>query len=199
MDLLKGDLRIAPPEPSPPLVIGLTGPNASGKGEVAKFLAAHRFAVHSLSDVVREAAGTAGLAPTRDNLIATGIRMRTEQRPCALARTILPRLRGRGVVDSIRNPGEVEVLRGLPRFVLLGIDAPQALRFERSLLRGRTGDGATLEEFARKEARENSTTVAGQQLVATLALADIVIGNDGSLDDLHRRVREALARAGVIL
>ncbi len=166
---------------------------------MAKFLGDHGFGIHSLSDAVREAATQFGLDHTRDSLIATGVRLRSEGGPGALARRILPRLRGRDVVDSIRNPGEVAVLRTLPRFLLLGIDAPQALRFERSLRRGRIGDGATLVEFARKEALENSTTEAGQQLLATLALADIVIDNDGSIDDLHRKVREALARARITL
>ncbi len=148
---------------------------------------------------MRDEATRCGLSHTRDNLIRVGVELRSEGGPGALARKILPRLRSREVVDSIRHPGEVAVLRTLPRFALIGVDAPQALRFERSLRRGRVGDGATLEEFARKEARENSTTEAGQQLLATLALADIVVDNDGTLDDLHRRLREALARAGVAL
>jgi dephospho-CoA kinase len=160
---------------------------------VAKFLAARGFAVQSLSDVVRDEATRRGLDHSRDSLIRVGVELRIEGGPGALARRILPRLRRRAAVDSIRNPGEVEVLRTLPRFVLLGIDAPQALRFQRSILRGRLGDGATLEEFARKESRENSTTEAGQQLLATLALADRVINNDGTIEDLHERTRRALA------
>ena len=160
---------------------------------MAKFLAARGFAVHSLSDVVREEAARRGLDHSRDSLIRVGVELRTEGGPGALARRVLPRLRGRAVVDSIRNPGEVEVLRTLPRFVLLGIDAPQPLRFQRSLRRGRLGDGATFEEFARKEARENSKTEAGQQLLATLALADPVVDNDGTIEDLHARTCLALA------
>jgi dephospho-CoA kinase len=190
---------LSPRSPETPIVIGLTGPNASGKGEAAKFLAGHGFAVRSLSDVVREEAARRGLEPTRDNLIRVGVEIRSLEGPGALARRILAGLGPRAVVDSIRNPGEVAVLRTLKHFLLLGIDAPQALRFERSLRRGRTGDGATLAEFARKEARENSTTEAGQQLVATLALADALVRNDGTIDDLHRKVRDALERAGVAL
>jgi dephospho-CoA kinase len=181
------------------LAVGLTGPNASGKGEVAKHLAGLGFAVHSLSDVVRDTATALHLEHTRDNLIATGNRLREEGGPGALARRILERLTGPSVVDSIRAPGEVEVLRTLPRFVLLGIDAPLALRFDRSLRRGRVGDGATLEEFARKEARENSRTETGQQLQRTLALADVIIDNDATLQVLHERVRTALATLGVAL
>jgi len=141
---------------------------------------------------VREEATRSGLDHSRDNLIRVGVEMRTRDGAGALAKSVLPRLTGRSVVDSIRNPGEVDVLRGLGSFVLLGIDAPQEMRFDRSLRRGRVGDGATLEEFASKERRENSTTVAGQQLVATLALADVLIENDGTIAALRGKVRRAL-------
>ena len=182
------------------MVIGLTGPNASGKGEVARFLASYGFSIHSLSDVVREAATAAGLGHTRDTLIAIGVRLRQESGPGALAERILGRLVGRAVVDSIRSPGEVTVLRAArPGFVLLGVDAPLALRFERSVLRGRTGDGSTLEEFAIKEKRENADTEMGQQLQRTLALADRVVLNDATLEDLHDRTRAALAGLGLSL
>jgi len=167
---------------------------------VAKFLAERGFVVHSLSDVVREAATAAGLPHTRDSLISQGVRLREQGGPGALAQRILGRLAGHAVVvDSIRSPGEVAVLRTLPRFVLLGIDAPIALRFERSMRRGRTGDGTTLDEFASNEARENSKTELGQQLEETLALADRVVLNDATLEDLHERARRTLRELGVNL
>lgn len=164
---------------------------------MARFLAGRGYAVHSLSDVVREAATAAGLAHTRDNLISMGVRLREAGGPGALAREILGRLEGRAVVDSIRSPGEVAVLRTLPRFVLLGVDAPIGLRFERSARRGRTGDATTLDEFARQEARENSSAEAGQRLDETLALADRVLRNDATLEDLHELTRRVLGELGV--
>jgi dephospho-CoA kinase len=166
---------------------------------VAKLLAAGGFAVHSLSDVVREAATAAGMEHSRDNLIAVGVRLRSEGGPGVLARRILPRLSGRDVVDSIRHPGEVEVLRTLPRFILLGLNAPLALRFERSIARGRLGDGTTLEEFSRKEARENSDSATGQQLESTLRLADLCISNDGTIADLADRLAAALGTLGATI
>lgn len=150
----------------------------------------------SLSDIVREAATAAGLELSRDNLIATGVRLREEGGPGILAERILPRLTGPTVVDSIRGPAEVAVLRRAPGFVLLSIDAPVALRFERSRLRGRLGDGATLEEFGAKEARENAATESGQQIRRTMALADRTILNDGTLADLDARLRAALEALG---
>jgi len=151
-----------------------------------------------LSDVVRDEATAAGLEHSRDNLIAVGVRLRSEGGPGVLAQRILPRLSGRDVVDSIRHPGEVEVLRTLPRFVLLGLDAPLSLRFERSVSRGRLGDGATLAEFSRKEALENSDSEAGQQLEKTLHLSDHRITNDGSIADLAARLAAALGDLGMV-
>ena len=149
--------------------------------------------------MVREAATAAGLEHTRDNLIAVGVQLRSQGGPGVLARRILPRLSGRDVVDSIRHPGEVDVMRTLPRFILLGLDAPLPLRFHRSISRGRLGDGATLEEFSRKEARENSDSTSGQQLEKTLRLADVCVINDGTIADLAARLTAALGDVGMTI
>lgn len=166
---------------------------------MAKFLSARGFAVHSLSDIVREAAAQSGLEPSRDNLIATGVALRAAEGPGVLAARILPRLASRAVVDSIRGPAEVAVLRTLPAFILLGVDAPMPLRFERSVLRGRLGDGATLQEFERQEERENAGSETGQQLRRTLALADRVLVNDGTISDLHARAQALFRDIGLDL
>ena len=74
------------------IVIGLTGPNASGKGTVAELLQKRGFGLHSLSDIVREEARAAGLTTGRDHLIVTGNRLRREGGAGVLALRILPRL-----------------------------------------------------------------------------------------------------------
>jgi dephospho-CoA kinase len=85
------------------------------------------------------------------------------------------------------------VLRSVPRFVLVGVEAPAELRFERSRRRARPGDPETFEEFLARERQENSADPAGQQLAATFALADRVLVNDGNLDALRVRVDDLLA------
>ncbi|HEV8374998.1 MAG TPA: AAA family ATPase [Candidatus Polarisedimenticolia bacterium] len=179
------------------ICIGLTGPNSSGKGEVARFLGENGFSLHSLSDVVREEATLRGLDHTRENLIRTGTSLREEFEAGVLAQRILPRLTSRSVVDSIRSPGEIQVLRTLPGFRLLGIDAPLELRFERSRRRGRAGDGETIEDFLRKERLEKATHGPGQQLDVCFSLADRIVQNDGSLEELRQRVKEILAEGGI--
>ena len=180
------------------LVLGVTGPNAAGKGEVSDYLRTWGFAVHSLSDIVREEAAARGLPPEREHLIRIGTLLREQGGLGVLAERLLPRLDGWDVVDSIRNPAEVETLRKVPGFVLIGVDAPAELRFARSRLRARPGDPESFAEFAAKEKQENSSNPAGQQLRATFALADRVIDNNGDLDLLHRNVDALLRSLGAV-
>jgi dephospho-CoA kinase len=175
------------------LILGLTGPNAAGKGEVAEFLARNGFRVHSLSDIVREEAAALGLPPEREHLIRIGTRLRREGGPGVLARRILPRLGDRDVVDSIRNPAEVEELRRIPHFVLLGVSAATETRFDRALARNRPGDPRSLEEFRAREEQENTSDPNAQRLEATFRLADRVLANNGDLKRLHQAVERLLA------
>jgi dephospho-CoA kinase len=182
-----------------PRLIGLTGTNAAGKGEVARFLGARGYAYRSLSDVLRAELARRGLEATRDNLIRVGNELRAVHGADVLARRAAADLGagqtggpGRVVVDSIRNAAEVAYLRGLGNFLLIGVDAPVEIRFERARLRGRNESAATLEEFRAKEAVELRGDETGQQLEACLRLADILIINDGTLEALGRKLEEAL-------
>lgn len=175
----------------------MTGPNAAGKGAVCRFLATLGFEVRSLSDVIRKEAARRDLPPEREHLIRLGNEMRKTGGPGVLAAGILGELGQRAVIDSIRNPAEVAVLRGLHRFVLLGIRAPVELRFARSIQRARPGDPLTLEDFEAREEQENSSDLAAQQLDATFALADHYVDNDGDLGQLDGKLRHLLDKIGV--
>jgi dephospho-CoA kinase len=175
----------------------VTGPNASGKGAVCGFLQALGFEIHSLSDVIREEARRRDLPPERGHLIRLGNELRERAGPGALAKGLLEKLGRRAVIDSIRNPAEVDVLRGLPRFVLVGVRAPVELRYARSLERARPGDPKNLDDFKAREAQENSSDIASQQLDATFALADHYLDNDGDLDQLGARIERLLEQIGI--
>jgi len=173
------------------MIIGLTGRNASGKGAAAEFLCTKGFAFHSLSDVIREEVNRMGLEVSRENLIAAGRRMRAEHGTDFLAQQILQRLEpGQNyVVDSFRHPDEVSVFRDRPDFSLLAIRAESETRFSRIRQRARENDPQTMEEFLALEEEESSSDVKeGQDLTATEALADFVVGNDSGLNTLHARL-----------
>ena len=173
------------------MIIGLTGKNGSGKGVVADLLIARGFVFHSLSDVIRREIQKSGEAITREKMIAVGKSLRHEGGIGVLAQKILPEISdGKNhVVDSIRNPGEVTVLKTLPDFILLSIEADQQTRFERCRVRARENEPTTLAGFIHLEDQElHSADPAAQQLVATAGLADAVIQNDGGMKELEEKL-----------
>jgi len=179
------------------MIIGLTGRNAAGKGEVARYLQSRGFHYYSLSDEIRDEIRRQNLDVTRERLIETGNALRGRYGPAVLAERVLSRIAPdrNYVVDSIRNPAEVEALRHRKDFVLLAVEAEQAVRFERSSQRAREGAPATLEHFAAEEQRElASSDPAAQQLVATRGLADVVVHNDGTIEELHRELDRVVPR-----
>ena len=90
------------------------------------------------------------------------------------------------VIDSIRTPGEVEALRKRSDFVLIEIRAGVDSRWRRSQDRGRIGDPTDKQRFlAQEKAEEVASDEAGQALNATAALSDLVIINEGGIEELY--------------
>lgn len=176
------------------MVLGLTGPNASGKGEVAKYLQSKGYLVYSLSDGLREEAKKAGLDESRKTLINFGYRVRKKYGEAILVKKIYQKIGEQKniVIDSIRNPGEIKELRKLSTVFILGIDAPEKLRYQRLLKRGRLGDLKNFKEFIQAEKKENSNRKFAQQIGECVKLADKVIINDGSLKTLQQKVNTFL-------
>ena len=183
------------------MIIGLTGKNASGIGEVANYLKSKGFLYFSLSDVIREEATRRGLEHSRDNLIKLGNELRKKFGPSYLAQQInnkinlkLSQIRNHNfVVDSIRSPFEAKELMKNKDFILVGVDAPIELRFERLRERNRLGDAKTLEDFKKQEERENLKSDTNQQLDATFGMAQEIILNNGALDELHTKIDDLLS------
>lgn len=176
------------------LVIGITGRNCAGKDTVARALTTRGFESYSLSDVLREELRRRGEEITRPALIALGNELRAAEGPGVLARRVQAMMKtDRVALVSVRNPTEVETLRELPHFVLLGVDAPVAVRFARESSRGRESAPATLEAFMELEERENTADPNAQQLDATMQLADHVLMNDGTLEAFETDVAALLS------
>ena len=71
------------------MIIGLTGANASGKGEAASYLKSKSFEYYSLSDILREKAGARKIEPSRENLIKLGNELREKNGSSVLADAVL--------------------------------------------------------------------------------------------------------------
>ena len=181
------------------MILGLSGRNGAGKGEVVRYLEARSFYVYSLSDMIREHLREEGLAETRERMIDTGNAIRAERGPGGLAQALADRLvpDRNYVVDSIRHPAEVEVLRSrTASFRLIWVTADESVRLERLRSRGRGGDPDTLEELRRLEGRElGGDDPSAQQLLAVHEMADFTLENDGTVEELHPKIQGVLERS----
>jgi dCMP deaminase len=177
------------------MIIGLTGKNGSGKTAVSEYLQSRGFVYRSLSDEIRAEISRRGREIDREILIEVGNELRSRFGPAVLAERILAGLGDAQnyVVDSIRNPSEVEAFRGRGDFTLLGLDTDPEIRFRRSRERARENAAQTLEQFLKEESHELvSDNPIKQQLNATLQKADLVISNNGTLEELHHRLDQSL-------
>jgi len=178
------------------MILGVSGPYASGKGEVVAFLKERSFLAHSLSDLIRRELAGQGIEETRERMIETGNAIRAAEGPGALALRLLPELAGdrNYVVDSIRHPAEVEVLRAAgEHFRLIWVDADDATRLGRIRDRDRSGDPESIAELRSLEGRElGSEDPFSQQLLGVRSLADDTIDNAGSMDELHEAIQAIL-------
>jgi dephospho-CoA kinase len=178
------------------MIMGVAGRYGAGKGEVIKLLIEQGYEALSLSDVIRGVLREQGLEESRERMIETGNRLRTEGGPGVLAEGLLAMMLADQdyAVDSVRHPDEVEALRRSGRpFALIWVDADEAIRFERIQSRGRIGDPESLAELRDLEGRElGSSDPAAQQLDAVRELRDVVIQNDTGLDALRAELTAAM-------
>ncbi|MFH1875139.1 MAG: deaminase [Pseudomonadota bacterium] len=177
------------------MLIGLTGKNCSGKGEVARFLKESGYQYFSLSDLVRAEVESRALPISRENLIEVANELRATHGAGVLAEMVLKDITpdAHAVIDSIRNPFEVEVLRRCRGFYLLSIESDPKIRFKRIKARNRENDPKTYQEFLKLEAREaQSDDPTTQQLNRTASMADAVVENNGSLENLLEQVKQVI-------
>ena len=178
------------------MLIGLTGRYASGKSTVVDWLVSRGFASESCSDSIQVYLKENGIEESRENLIEGGNELRRTGGPGILAEMLLERLDGKdAVIDSIRTPGEVEALREREDFVLIEVRAGMEARWQRAKSRGRTGDISDKQTFFANEEKEAvAKDESGQALNATAEMADLIIINDGSIEDLYSDLEEMLER-----
>ena len=174
------------------MLIGLTGRNASGKSTIVDWFSKKGLKTASCSDSIRAWLAEKNIEPTRDALIEGGRELRRQGGAGILAEMLLEMLDGdNAVIDSIRTPGEVEALREREDFILVEVRASSDTRWERSQSRARAGDPLDRETFIKQEKAEAvAKDDAGQALNATAELADLVILNDGTEDELSKDLEE---------
>ena len=182
-------------------VIGLTGTIGSGKDIVREMLE-KKFNTVSvrLSDLLEiNSLKKLGIKITREMLQNLGDDLRKKYGTHVLAKLAIDFMKKASeikIIDGIRNPGEVDFLRQQfgEDFKLIAIDAPQQIRFERVVKRNRDIDPKKWEEFVSIDECDQGKDQPeyGQQVRKCIEMADVIIQNDGSLEDLQKKIEDVI-------
>jgi len=177
------------------MIIGITGQPAAGKDTAASRLEEHGFLHVSTGDFLRQQLKKQGGEPTSRQAVSDFAKAMREKYGAGYPTTeLLKKFAGKDIVLSgLRQIVEIETLRSQKdeRFVLIAPSAPIEKRYAWARARGREGDDVSFEEFKRMEDYERAGVA--QQVDAVLAMADLIIENDGTIDDLKQKIDEALS------
>jgi len=185
------------------MIIGVVGSIASGKNSFVEALTAKGFINLRISNELKEIAKEKGISLERKPLQDLGNALREKYGQGFLAERVMEKITpgNNYVIDSIRNPGEIEILRNHNDFVLIGVDAPLDIRLQRILDSNKPGDPKTWEEAKEMEARDRGEgeKESGQQVSACFELSDYKLVNDGSREELNSKIALLLKDLDVLI
>lgn len=178
------------------MIIGLTGSFGAGKGWVADYLVTDKsFAHFSARTFIIAEITKRNLPVNRDSMIVVANDLRKEHGPTYIFEQLVGMAKEHGgdcVVESIRAVAEARYLKEQGGIVL-GIDAPPELRYERIKKRGNETDNVTFAEWRDQEIREsNPDDPTKQDIFGALRESDHIITNDGDEDVLRAKIDEFL-------
>lgn len=182
------------------MILGITGTIGAGKGTVVEYLVQEKGFIHySVRAAIVEEIEKRGLPVNRDTMNEVATDLRKQHGGSYFGELLRKRAQEEGaenaIIESIRTTKEVENIHAIGGFILV-VDAPEAIRYKRIQGRGTVTDHVSLEEFRRQEAREmdseNPDDPSYMNIRGVIALADATVVNDGTLEELHTRIEEAL-------
>ena len=176
-------------------IIAFVGLPLSGKSTASRIAEDMGIPVVVMGDVVREEVRRRGLELTDRNAGRVATELRQGEGMDAIAKRCIPKIRrkleekGVVVIDGIRGIAEVERFKREfgDDFVLINIEAPADVRFERAVRRKRADDVRTVEELKNRDERELSWGMGD-----AIKMADITVENAGNMEDFEEKIRALL-------
>lgn len=177
------------------MIIGITGTNGSGKGEVADYLVTKGFKHYSSRAVISAEVERRGLPVNRDTMTSVSRDMRATRGAACIVEELYARALEEGgdaVIESIREIPGAQFIKEHGGF-LIGVDAERPLRYERAVLRGSSTDKIDFDTFVAQESREmQSSDPIHQNISGVLKMVDACIENNGTLEALHKETEKVL-------
>lgn len=182
------------------LVLAFVGAPAAGKTEAASVAKKMGIPVITMGEVIREELRKRGLPLSDENAGRVANELREREGMDAIAKRCVPLIKDLEkkkaerkvvVIDGIRGIAEVETFKKEfgDDFVLVRVEAPLYLRYERIKSRGREDDLLSVEEFKEREERE-----LGWGMEEAMKKASRVIKNEGSLEGFKKQIKGILLR-----
>jgi len=178
------------------MIIGITGTLGAGKGTVVNRLKEKGFLHFSSSGLLTEILEERGEEVDRDAMGRIARELRAKDQAGVPKENYKRANLSKGadaIFESLHTVEEAEFIKSIGGLVL-GVDAPVAIRYERIQKRGSVKDNISYERFVEQAEREEreETTETGHSIRGAMKLADYVIENSGSLEDLYTQVDKAL-------
>lgn len=179
------------------ITIGITGTLGAGKGTVVDYLINKKgFTHYSARDFIVKEIKKRGLPINRDTMTEVSNDMRKNNSSAYVIESLYNIAESKGhnaVIESIRNPSEVDFLKGRGDFHLLAVDADPKIRYERIYSRGSETDNISFEEFLSNEEREMKSEESHKQNIGScIGRADYKLMNNNTVEDLQKGVDNVL-------
>jgi len=178
------------------MIIGVAGRIGAGKETLTKFLRENGFEYFETRRVIEEALSEMDMELSRSNMQDLADKWRSEYGAGALMKKILEKIdySKNWMIDSLRNFGEAEFLKEQfgKDFLLISVDAPREIRFERIKKRGKQSDMLDWNKFLEVDERDNfdKNNPMGQQTGKLIENSDFVVVNDGTIEEGLKRVEK---------
>ncbi len=171
------------------IIVGITGTLGAGKGTIVKYLVNNKgFRHYSVRQFLVEEIEKRGLPVNRDTMTEVANDLRVHHNPAYIIEQLYKKATdngGNAIIESIRTPGEVGFLRKQGRFILIAVDADSKIRYNRIIKRASSTDNVDFSTFISNERREFiSTDPNKQNLGKCIKLSDIIIKNNGTMEEL---------------
>jgi len=136
----------------------------------------------------------------RDSMVSVANDLRAMHSPAYIAEQLYEQARNSGcncIIESIRTPGEVQMLKQKGKFFLFAVDAPPEIRYQRIKQRASETDFISYDTFLENEKREMTTKDSNKQnLKKCIEMADFYIENNEDREHLYRKIAIILKKIG---
>ena len=175
------------------IIIGITGTLGAGKGTIVDYLINKKEFVHySVRGYLIKEIIKLGMEVNRDAMVTVANDLRKRHNPAFIVEELYKEAFEKGqnaIIESIRTPGEIDLLRTKSNFYLLAVDADAHSRYQRIFLRQSETDNISFDTFVANEKREmNNLDPAKQNLSECITRADFVINNSGTVNELYIQI-----------